>query len=633
MSTKTSIKRIAIVAVAALTLGFVSGSNANAWNQITGGGTYADNSAASVVLDSTTGDGGVAGVAGPANSVVVNIQQKTDSPTTTTYGAYVTVSGAGAYIINASVGTAGSYETSTLTAVKADTYTTVASNGASAILPGGDTTGANGIPAFNGLLRSLKIATPQAGTVTVTVYSATAKGANPSQYSSTADATLSIVVNASAVSGTLNVANSTLYDTTTSSTTPDSAGSSGTTAISANSSASASGAVVHYKLALKDANSAALASTTAYTVTISGPGLLATADSSRSTAARVISTTLANPDVYLYGDGTSGSTTLTWAKGTTTVATRSVNFYSTTVATLSATVNKKYVGIPVTGYTEPAGTGGSDAYIAVTAKDSSGNSVPSLTTLTATSSNTAVVTTQSVTWDATDLVYYVGLTGVSRGTATITIKDATGLISASGDVQVVKAVANSVTISTDAASYNAGDAVKVQLTATTSDGDPIADGKYASMIADTMTSSIPFGSGSLFDSTANKPSFTNGLAYRTLYAPLFAGNITLTAYFGTSTTVLSTALQTVAAAATAQTAKFAVAMPGAAGGDAALALDAANAATDAANNAYDEAQNATQAAQDALAAVTALAAQVKSLIASVKSLTALVSKIKAKVGA
>jgi len=61
---------------------------------------------------------------------------------------------------------------------------------------------------------------------------------------------------------------------------------------------------------------------------------------------------------------------------------------------------------------------------------------------------------------------------------------------------------------------------------------------------------------------------------------------------------------------------------------ASLALDAANAATDAANNAYDEAQNATQAASDALAAVTALAAQVKTLIASVKKLTKAVAKLK-----
>jgi len=64
-----------------------------------------------------------------------------------------------------------------------------------------------------------------------------------------------------------------------------------------------------------------------------------------------------------------------------------------------------------------------------------------------------------------------------------------------------------------------------------------------------------------------------------------------------------------------------------------LSLDAANAATDAANNAYDEAQNATQAASDALAAVTALSAQVGALIATVKSLAAVVAKIKAKVKA
>jgi hypothetical protein len=68
-------------------------------------------------------------------------------------------------------------------------------------------------------------------------------------------------------------------------------------------------------------------------------------------------------------------------------------------------------------------------------------------------------------------------------------------------------------------------------------------------------------------------------------------------------------------------------------GSSSLALDAANAATDAANNAYDEAQNATQAASDALAAVTALSAQVGALIATVKSLAAVVAKIKAKVKA
>ena len=68
-------------------------------------------------------------------------------------------------------------------------------------------------------------------------------------------------------------------------------------------------------------------------------------------------------------------------------------------------------------------------------------------------------------------------------------------------------------------------------------------------------------------------------------------------------------------------------------GSSSLSLDAANAATDAANNAYDEAQNATQAASDALAAVTALSAQVSALIATVKSLAAMVAKIKAKVKA
>jgi len=246
--------------------------------------------------------------------------------------------------------------------------------------------------------------------------------------------------------------------------------------------------------------------------------------------------------------------------------------------------------------------------------------------LTASSSNTGVLTVGTPTWDATDLVYYVPVTGVAAGTAVVTVKDSTAVYSATGSLTVAKAVINTLTAAFGAASYNAGDAATLTITAKDSTGAAVADGYYLSALAGAASVSQSLTS-TLFGTELH---FVNGVATAKFFAPYNGGTLTANVYAGASTTVLGATLQA-EASAVAHTATATITAAG--GGDAALALDAANAATDAANNAYDEAQNATQAAQDALAAVTALAKQVSSLIASVKSLTALVSKIKAKVGA
>ena len=630
MSTKTSIKRIALVAAAALTLGGFSAVSANAaYTQISA--TPADAPTQAIGQDAATGDGGIGGVAGPANSLVVNIQQKTDSPTTTTYGAYIVISGG--TISSALRGTLATSagETGTASSQVADTGTVIAANGLSAVFPGGDTSTAGiatyaGLPA--GFIRSIRINTPAAGTLTISVYNATTKGANPSAYNSTPDLTKTITVSAAGVSGTVSAALSTVYDSTTTSTTANANMSS--VLVSAN--AGGSSAQVRYDAAFLDANGVNLSTskpTATWSVTLTGPGSLLAAGASglsgTTAGARVLTGTGGSPAVLLFGDGTSGTSTLTFSSGSTVIATKTVVFYSTTVKSLSATVLNKYVGIPVTGYTEPrsaTSTGSNDTYISVTAKDATGNSVPSAS-LTATSSDATVVTAGTVVYDSTDLTYYVNLTGVARGKATITIKDSTGLITTTADVQVVKAVADKVVFSTNNASYSAGEKVKVQLTATTSDSEPIADGTYAGLIKDTMTTTIALGSGSLFGTSGNNPSFQNGVASISVYAPMFSGTIGVSYYLGSAKTLMSTALQAVAAAGTEQTGSIVI---NGQGDSSSLAYDAASAATDAANNAYEEAQNATQAASDALAAVKALAVQVKALIA-------LVNKIKAKLKA
>jgi len=354
-----------------------------------------------------------------------------------------------------------------------------------------------------------------------------------------------------------------------------------------------------------------------------------TSASASSAGSRALSGKAASATFYLFGDGTSGTTTITVSVGSTVIGTKTANFYSSTVASLAATVNHAQVNAAaVTGYLADTGTAGVTNYISVVAKDASGNAIPSLTNLSATSSNTGVLTVGVPSWDATDLVYYVPVTGVAAGTATVTVKDSTGLIATSAvSLNVSKAIINSWTVAFGAASYNAGDNATLTITAKDSTGSAVADGYYVNALSGAFTTSQALQT-TLFASTLH---FVGGVATAKFYAPYNGGQLIANGYVGSSTTVLSAAMQTISAAATVQSASTTINAAG--GGDAALALDAANAATDAANNAYDEAQNATQAAQDALAAVTALAKQVSSLIASVKSLTALVSKIKAKVGA
>jgi hypothetical protein len=160
-------------------------------------------------------------------------------------------------------------------------------------------------------------------------------------------------------------------------------------------------------------------------------------------------------------------------------------------------------------------------------------------------------------------------------------------------------------------SMSAGDQADVTVTATAG-----ITGKLDYPVADAQTATFSTTQGTLSNTSA--VNFKNGVATVKFSAPLIGGNVILTAK---PASVTATSAVTVASGVSST-----LVVEGDA--TASLALDAANAATDAANNAYDEAQNATQAASDALAAVTALAAQVKSLIASVKKLTAAVAKLK-----
>jgi hypothetical protein len=644
MSTKTSIKRIAAVAAVALTLGGFSAVSAHAAAR-TAGNTivYAwtgDGTALGVTgtSDATTGYGSATlnGVAGAVNTVEVFVAQKAGtqtagtaflgsaSPTGATKRSIVTVSGSGA-TISAVAGTSGDATVNT-----AGTQATFIAN--------------NGGTLYNGAQYGnvVSIFTPTAGTVTVSLYK---ESSSAGIFSSTAAETVTITVAAAASSGTLSVANSTFYDTTTDAAATASlttAPSLVKTAVNVASNTAGTATVgfgARYDWALKDTLSAPMASTTAWSVTVAGPGVLVAAGASPITPARVLSGTSALGTFYIYPDGTSGTATVTLSAGSTVIGTKSVTFTGTTVASIKTTAIQTNVALAaVAGYAPYSNTDlvtNATGTFSATAADSLGNAIAlsANTLLTAKSSDTTIATVVAAgAWNATDKVSYFTVTGVAAGKATITVADAaTGLITSTVAVTVSKAVATTITLTLDAASYGAGDKVTWTLTAKDSAGSPVADGVYTGFeSAGSTNQSVPGGT-----LPGANVSFLGGVATGSFYAP--SSTFTLTVKPAAVATVV-TAAQSVALTASATVTNAAADAAQAAVDAANEATDAANAATDAANNAMDSADAAQQAALDAgdkadaaLAAVTDLASKVADIATQISALSSLVSKIAASV--
>jgi len=603
MSTKTSIKRIAFVAAAALALGGFSALPAYATTTIT--------------QAAGTGDGGVGGIAGPANSMGVTI---TPSSTLSVNKTYVTITG----------GTISSTDGDSVTAI-------VAANGLSATLTG---------------TKTLTIQTPTAGSLVVNVYNAITS----STYSSTVSATKTFTIAAAGVSGTYSAAKSTVFiaaGETSTAVAVDAVVNKAATAASANDTQSTSAATI--QVLYRDGNGTAMPQESITATIISGPGTVATtAAGVTSDSTTVLDSTSAGPgliknainqySVAAHSSAAGWANFVIWPNGQTGVSTvvikntagtelgrKTLTFSGTTPATLTAVVKKAYV-LNSTSQTTNV--------IAVTAADASGNAITGLAagaiTGAVATGSTVGGTVQCLGYNSTDKVYYCHVQASPTQAALTTDATEVYTISTSTTVKTtasVMFVSGSVKTLTIAgpASANPGEKITYTLTAKGANGNPIPDAAYAG----NAFTKAPSASASLVttpftgDAAVESVTVTAGVATATTYAPFggaleitwtvlgTAGSATGTA--GVGTVSLDKALTATSIVSTVEIASDATAS---------LALDAANAATDAANNAYDEAQNATQAASDALAAVTALAAQVKSLIASVKKLTAAVAKLK-----
>jgi len=337
--------------------------------------------------------------------------------------------------------------------------------------------------------------------------------------------------------------------------------------------------------------------------------------------------------VYSYGTAGTGSVELSYtdALGVKSVIGTESLVFTGSIASLTATQGLKVLRAgAATGAATDTGYA-----VQLVGKDSAGNVVDiSSTSIAYTSSKTTVIasiaaatgvgTAGTLVPFARNLTISGAATAVSGDAATITwtYTDAAGVVisTAALPFTVGGTVVYAITASFDQAEYAIGDLVTMKLTATDKVAKPIADGDY--LVFDTTTTgafatsaqltSAPFSNGTI--------SFKDGSATATFYAPYTTGAVAMSATLSATSAALVAALNSTKLVTSINV--------GGADATASLALDAANAATDAANNAYDEAQNATQAASDALAAVTALAAQVKSLTAMVLRIGIAVAKLK-----
>jgi hypothetical protein len=413
--------------------------------------------------------------------------------------------------------------------------------------------------------------------------------------------------------------------------------------VTAAKTASTSAAAATLTVALKNAAGSAVTAES-YTAVVTGPGILGTGTSANvatiSAAGRAL--TAVNGDIIqLFPDGTAGVSTVTISSAAGKVlATKSVTFFGT-AATITTTVAKTVVG--------PTGAS-TAAVLSVSVKDAAGVNVSGLTSsLGVVSDSTSAISSLygvTSTYDATTGLYSVPVTANAVGSANLKVTtnasstDTTGVSSAAVAVRVGSFIPASLKVTTDKSSYSPGEKATITVQLLDDKGLEVVSGEtYTAIFAATgLTPSYTLGSGSDTISGTDLISYASGGKTFTVYMPVTEGDVSFAWTSGSTAagtkTGLATANQAVKGSAT-----VAVSSAGTSAAiDAANeAAQAASDATDAALAAADAADAATTKAQEAVDAVATLSAQVSKLITALKAqittLTNLVIKIQKKVKA
>jgi trimeric autotransporter adhesin len=386
------------------------------------------------------------------------------------------------------------------------------------------------------------------------------------------------------------------------------------------------------------------------TVTVSGGTAFLTTGTSADAAATtrpttgVVSATLANGSdqrVFVWSNGTAGTATIT----TTTfsgllIGTETITF---TGPVTGLAVTKSYNSMTAYGSIVRSGGRTSGNLVEITATDSAARPVGGLT-LSCVSGTATVITGCTVT-ASTDYPgeYYLAFTSASNSTsgqkATVTVRvvdpavtTSTAYLTTTVDLTLGSTIATEA-ITFDKENYSPGEGMVITRTAKDASGNPVFDG--ATGVA--LTANKSLGGSAItactyYAGTCSTSTMALGkeLVKFTTFAPAAPGAFTVSGLGGLLGGVLISGTATV-------TDDAATAAASAAGDAAAEATDAANAATDAANAAAEAADAATAAAQDAADAVAALSTSVTAMVDALRkqitSLTNLVIKIQRKVRA
>jgi len=411
---------------------------------------------------------------------------------------------------------------------------------------------------------------------------------------------------------------------------------------SATSGALTAGTVIGTIRASNFSSTDAVANDT-FTVTMTGVGYLKTVAPAAATIGRsftVIDTATLTLEVV--ADGSSGTGTITITTGAGASFVKTVTFTDTKPASATAVVAKAYI---------KAGTTAVDDVFAITVKDAAGNAITNANAVvTAAPTDTATTVGGAATcdWNVKGAAYHCSVAGLSAtkfGPVAYTIT-ATGTDTAKTAVKTTATVTFADSVATKAvlagpATATPGSSVDYTITLTEKNGYPVADQTYGVnpvggvLFAKAVTSGWTTAPFSTADSFTSKSGVLTSAGVVGI-AGVATGTWTLA---GDGLQTLTTNAIDKVIGKTTLTASTDITNPGVdAATDAANeATDAANAATDAALAAAEAADAATTAAQEASDAVAALSESVTKLIAGlqaqIKSLAAVVAKIAKKVKA
>jgi len=631
MSTKTTFKRIALVAVAALGLGVISvaPSSATVSNLSV---TVTDGTSESKQSDSLTA--AIVAVTGlldnQEDTITVSVVAKGDRPTTT--GSYTNPTVRFGWLETT---------TSATSAVKADIATSDASPKAYggwnhvdsmtkttySLFNSGDVTGYAGAKFW---LQLDSVTAVQPGTYAYTIIVKTYDKASSLTIGTTTKDINIVVATPAADSKVANAANSTAV---LSAGTAD-AGSTQDSSVAALATASTTARAV-IKVTLK--NAAAGNAQESLTAVVTGPGQIGVSGGSFGKNVTIAASAGVNT-FEIRSDGTAGTASIVISTPSVTFAAKSVTFYAAAAKTITASTNKPVIAASA-----------ATSVVYAQAVDANGSAWGGAAYIYAASAADALIagseTPVACTYVASDNVHACPVTGKLAGTANFKVIDAATVALATATsnsvaVKVSTGTPATVKLAFDKATYAPGEKAQVWVTALDSAGNAVPEQTITDLFAaGGISSSTAFSAGSdtltatfadIAGATSASAGTVAGYKVYTVYMPMSSGDVKISATGGTG---LATAGR-VAVSATATVVNSSV---DAATDAANEATDAANAATDAALAAADAADAATAAAQDASDAVAALSASVSKLISSLRaqitSLTNLVIKIQKKVKA